>query len=285
MREASLLFAFNRADLSGRADRYRDAYASARPFPHIVFDGFFEPDVLDEVIAEFPSPDAVQWWKFDSPNERKLASFDDSIMGPVTRHVLSELNSSAFLDFLEGLTGIKGLVPDPHFLGGGLHQSLTGGHLGVHADFNRHPSTGLERRLNLLLYLNRDWDEDQFGGSLELWDATMQRCEATIAPLFNRCLIFSTSDISFHGHPHPMTLPEGRTRKSLALYYYTKERPEGGGSSEAHNTLFKPLSQQVSSGSPRPSAWKSLAVRWTPPAILDAARSARRRRAERKTAR
>ena len=284
MREASLLFAFNRADLNETADRYRDAYTSARPFPHVVMDDFLSPEVLDEVIAEFPSPDAVQWWKFDSPNERKLASFDDSVMGPVTRHLLAELNSSAFVDFLEELTGIKGLVPDPHFHGGGLHQSLSGGYLGVHADFNRHPITGLERRLNLLLYLNRDW-EDSYGGALELWDAEMRQCEARVEPVFNRCLIFSTSSISFHGHPHPMTLPDGRTRKSLALYYYTKHRPEGDGPARAHNTLFKPLSQQAPSDPPRPPAWKTFAARWTPPAIADAARSAKHRRAKRKTSR
>src|SRR6266700_8147463 len=106
METDSLPFSFDRAGLRELAARHRDAYQAGRPFPHIVIDSLLPESILQDVIDEFPRPDAVQWWKFDSPNERKLASFDDSIMGPVTRHVLSELNSSAFLDFLEGLTGI-----------------------------------------------------------------------------------------------------------------------------------------------------------------------------------
>jgi len=276
MREDSLLFAFNRVDLHGLAERYSDAYASARPFPHVVMDEFLPQEILDDVVAEFPAPDAVQWWRFDSPNERKLASFDDSVMGPVTRHLLAELNSSAFIDFLEELTGIKGLVPDPHFHGGGLHQSLRGGHLNVHADFNRHPVTDLERRLNILIYLNREWREE-YGGALELWDAEMKTSEVKVLPVFNRCMIFTTSDISFHGHPHPMECPEGITRKSLALYYYSKDRPDAG-SGQSHSTLFKPLSQQTTSDPPSASALRAFAVRWTPPAIVDAVRRGRERR-------
>jgi hypothetical protein len=237
--------------------------------------------LLDDVLEEFPTPDAVQWWKFDSPNERKLASIDDSIMGPVTRHLLAEFNSSAFMEFLENLTGITGLVPDPHFYGGGLHQSVRGGYLNVHADFNSHPLTGLERRLNLLLYLNRDWKEE-YGGALELWDSEMKKAEDAIYPLFNRCLIFTTSDISFHGHPHPLESPEGVTRRSLALYYYTKDPPRDS-KGLAHNTLFKPLSEgTVSAKEQRTIAWKSAAQRVLPPIAYDAARAAKRRLAARR---
>jgi len=276
----SLLFNFDRAKLRELAASDRAAYQTARPFPHIVIDSFLPESILDEIVEEFPKPDAVQWWKFDSPNERKLASFDDSIMGPVTRHLLAEFNSSAFLDFLEDLTGISGLVPDPHFHGGGLHQSVQGGFLKVHADFNKHPATGLERRLNLLLYLNRGWREE-YGGALELWDAEMRKSEDAVLPVFNRMLIFSTSDISFHGHPKPLECPDGVTRRSLALYYYTKDRPEGS-ADISHNTLFKPLSQEASTIPARNAGLKSAAQRFLPPVAYDAVRAAKRRLAARR---
>jgi hypothetical protein len=199
-------------------------------------DDFLPEEVLDQVLAEFPRPDQ-DWFAFDSPLERKLATKDDSTMGPATRRLLWELNSPAFVDFLERLTAIEALVPDPHFDGGGLHQIERGGHLKVHADFNRHPRTHLERRLNVLIYLNRTWKEE-YGGHLELWSRDMQRPEARVLPIFNRCVVFSTTSTSYHGHPDPLTCPEGETRKSMALYYYTKDRPAEDGTN-SHNTLFQ----------------------------------------------
>ena len=200
-------------------------------------DDFLSEEVLDAVLAEFPRPHDADWFAFDSATERKLATKDDTVMGPATRHLLAELNSSAFLDFLERLTGIEGLVPDPHYVGGGLHQIERGGHLKVHADFNRHPRTDLERRLNVLVYLNRDW-KDEFGGAFELWDQDMSGCAEKVMPYFNRMVVFSTTSTSYHGHPEPLTCPVGQTRKSIALYYYSKDRPPDE-RSEGHNTLFK----------------------------------------------
>ena len=234
---AAVRFRFDREQLLALADATRDAYASASPYPHAVMDDFLPEPVLDDVLAEFPNPKEVEWQAFDSPTERKLASKDDSVMGPATRHLLAELNSSAFIDFLERLTGIDGLIPDPHFAGGGLHQIVRGGHLKVHADFNRHPRTQLERRLNVLIYLNRDW-QDEYGGAFELWNEDMTSCERKVMPYFNRCVVFSTTSTSYHGHPEPLACPEDRTRKSLALYYYSKDRPAGE-RREGHNTLFQ----------------------------------------------
>src|SRR5213078_3889745 len=237
LRSTTKDFHFDRDALLALAEEKREAYAAGHPYPHIVMDDFLPPEVLDSVLAEFPKPQQAEWETFDSPLERKLASNDDSAMGEATRHVLAELNSGPFIDFLERLTGIEGLVPDPHFGGGGLHQIERGGHLKVHADFNRHPRTDLERRLNVLLYLNRDW-KPEYGGALELWSRDMKTSEAQILPFFNRCVVFSTTDTSFHGHPEPLTCPEGETRKSIALYYYTKQPPADAGGGE-HNTLFQ----------------------------------------------
>jgi len=215
----------------------RVSYANARPFPHVVLDDFFDPRLLDRVLSEFPKPGEIPWQRFDNAREIKLASASESSFGPVTRLLLYHLNSITFLEFLGSVTGIADLMPDPCFNGGGLHQIVRGGKLAIHADFNKHPRYGLDRRLNLLLYLNKDWREE-FGGHLELWNRDMTRCEAKILPVFNRLMVFGTTDFTYHGHPDPLQCPEGMTRKSLALYYFSNGRPAQEISGD-HSTLFR----------------------------------------------
>jgi len=212
-------------------------YLRAKPFPHIVFDNFFDPEILDQVLGEFPRPGAIRWQQFDNESEIKLASAAETSFGPATRLLMYHLNSKTFLDFLSAVTGIQNLIPDPGFEGGGLHQILPGGKLGVHADFNKHRAYGLDRRLNLLVYLNKDWREE-YGGHLQLWDRDMGGCEAKVLPLFNRVMIFGTTDYTYHGHPDPLQCPDGMTRKSLALYYFSNGRPAEETSGE-HSTLFR----------------------------------------------
>ncbi len=156
---------------------------------------------------------------------------------PVIRRLYWELNSADFLECLEILTGIQGLIPDPHLFGGGLHETRTGGYLNVHADFNKHPWFRLDRRLNLLVYLNPGW-QPEWGGDLELWERDLSACVKTVSPLAGRAVLFSTTRDSFHGHPHPLACPEGVSRKSLALYYYSHGRPEGEDPSE-HKTIWQ----------------------------------------------
>ena len=215
----------------------RTSYVNAEPFPHIVFDNFFDPDVLDLVLAEFPRPDEIRWQKFDNGQEIKLASATEASFGPATRLLLYHLNCATFLEFLTEVTGIENLIADPHFDGGGLHQIVRGGKLGVHADFNKHPDFGLDRRLNLLVYLNKEW-RTEYGGHLELWDRDMTGCKAKVLPLFNRVMVFGTTDFTYHGHPDPLQCPENMTRKSLALYYFSNGRPAEEVSG-AHSTLFR----------------------------------------------
>ena len=212
-------------------------YARAKPFPHVVIDDFFDPRLLDVVLSEFPGPDSIEWQRFRNAREIKLASAQEANFGPATRLLLYHLNCATFLEFLGTLTGIPDLIADPHFDGGGLHQIVRGGKLGIHADFNKHPRYGLDRRLNVLLYLNKAWREE-YGGHLELWNRGMTSCEARIAPLFNRLMVFGTTDFTYHGHPDPLRCPEGMTRKSLALYYFSNGRPaeEVSGS---HSTVFQ----------------------------------------------
>jgi Rps23 Pro-64 3,4-dihydroxylase Tpa1-like proline 4-hydroxylase len=215
----------------------RDQYANAEPFPHIALDGLFDDDALDAVLREFPSHDAMQWREFDTPLEKKLGYYHEtSAISKTVREFLDAMNSFEMLLWLEALTGIEGLIPDPYFGGGGLHQIEPGGFLKIHADFNVHPKLKLDRRLNMLIYLNKNW-RDEYGGHLELWDRDMSACRQKILPAFNRTVIFSTTDTSFHGHPHPLTAPEGMSRKSVSLYYYTAGRPEAERSAP-HDTLF-----------------------------------------------
>lgn len=222
--------------LMAMAERLRTDYAAAEPFPHAVIDDLFEPAVLDRVLDVFPGPEAPFWQRFRSDRETKLALDREELVPMPIRLVLYTLNGAGFLNFLETLTGIQGLIPDPHWDGGGLHQILRGGKLAIHADFNSNNRTRLDRRLNLLLYLNKDWDAS-YGGDLELWDRGMTTCVKKVAPLFNRTVIFSTADTTYHGHPDPLTCPPDRCRRSLALYYYSNGRPEGE-ASKGRSTLF-----------------------------------------------
>lgn len=229
---------FDRAQLLEKARTLAPSYRNAPPFPHIVVDDFLPSEVLGRVLEEFPSPQSGAWDRYSDKMQRKLGSRDEEALGPTTRMLLHQLNSAAFLAFLEELTGIVGLVPDPWFEGGGLHQIVRGGLLKVHVDFNKHTLTRLDRRINALLYLNPDWDES-WGGHLELWDQEMKSAVRKVAPRFNRLVVFNTTDFANHGHPEPLACPESRSRRSMALYYYTNGRPESELKASAHTTIFR----------------------------------------------
>jgi hypothetical protein len=225
-------------NLNYEPNALRERYLSGDPFPHIVLDGLFDDADLERVLAEFPSPDQMRGHRFESPLEKKLGFYhEDSTIPPAVRSFLEALNGFEMLLWLEALTGMDGLIPDPYFGGGGLHQIEPGGFLKVHADFNVHPKLKLDRRSNMLIYLNKEWREE-WGGHLELWTPSMTECRKRIAPLFNRTVIFSTTDTSYHGHPHPLASPPGVTRKSVSLYYYTAGRPAAE-QTPPHDTIFR----------------------------------------------
>ena len=227
-------------DLQKVAKDYKEAYASADPFPSISFENFFNPEVLDAILEEFPDLSKKGDIKFNSPNEVKLATKGEGRFGPITKQFVHYLNSEPFLQFLQELTSIEEiLLPDPYFEGGGYHESKAGGFLKIHADFNKHMVSKLDRRLNILVYLNKDW-KDEYGGHFELWNKDMTACVKKVAPRFNTLAMFSTTSTSYHGLPNPITCPPDRSRKSLALYYYSNGRPEEEvlGGLEEHNTLF-----------------------------------------------
>ena len=205
----------------------KDKFKSSEPFPHIVIDGLIKKDYLESCASEFPDLSLMKdVLRHSGRTDEKLASpRGDSFQPPSIKALLAFLNSSEFLDFLQILSSIsEPLIPDPHFVGGGLHQIKTGGFLKVHADFAKHPDTKLDRRLNLLLYLNKNWDPS-YGGSLELWNKKMEKCKKKILPEFNRMVIFSTNDFSYHGNPEKVKCPQNETRKSIACLLYTSPSP------------------------------------------------------------
>ncbi|WP_374633310.1 2OG-Fe(II) oxygenase [Paracoccus sp. (in: a-proteobacteria)] len=212
-----------------------ETYRSREPYPYGGFDDFLPAEVLDRVYAELRAlPEAET--SFNRPQEKLKTSYVPERLPTYTRNLFYVLNSRPFVQFLENMTGIKGLIPDPYFAGGGVHVVGNGGHLDIHADFNHNAILNLERRLNVLIYLNKDWKKE-YGGSFEIWNNEMTQMVESFVPEFNRMVCFNTGSTTWHGNPTPVNHPEGRPRMSLALYYYTAT---WDGTKRAHTTLFKP---------------------------------------------
>lgn len=206
-------------------------YTGNQPFPHVVIDDFLPESTIQRLLEQYPLDQDRKEWIDSTPNLSEVQTEkrhlrDVLAMPKAYREVIWELSSSHFLDALTKLSGIRRLISDPELQGAGIHQISRGGFLKVHADFSTHRKFDLSRRINFLLYLNPDWQES-WGGHLELWDKEMQGPPVRILPKLNRCVIFSTTASSFHGHPYPLQCPAGVHRKSIALYYYTNGRPDG----------------------------------------------------------
>jgi hypothetical protein len=194
-------------------------YRNRTPFPYGCYDNFLDSSILEGVLEDLkslPAPEA----SFDRAQERFKSSYSPERLPPHTRQLLYALNSKPFIAFLEAMTGIKGLIPDPYFMGGGIHVVSNGGHLDLHADFNHHKIMNLERRINVLIYLNKGW-KAEYGGSFEIWNDDMSAQVESFEPIFNRMCCFNTTSRSWHGNPEPVNHPDGLPRQSIALYYYT----------------------------------------------------------------
>lgn len=248
--------------VGARGSELNAQYKSAQPFPHIVIDDFLPTRVAEKCIAEFPADISEGGVQFDREQERYKTHFTPDVLSPWYRALFYGFNSRPFIKVLENITGIKGLIPDPFFLGAGLHEISTGGHLSVHADFNHHKPMNLERRINLLIYLNKDW-KAEYGGQLELWDDDMKHKVVDVVPAFNRAVMFNTTSESWHGNPEVVRHPDGTPRRSIALYYYTSTWQS---TKRDHTTQFK-----VRAGSTDKADWKvrmrELAHDLTPPLL------------------
>lgn len=211
------------ADMEARIEEYTTSYRSAEPFAHLVIDDVLPQSVLNRVYAELAEMNSGDWNSYIHFNERKFSNTDVASWGPTLKAVSDAFASDRFQRFLEQVSGFEGLHADVSLDGGGVHRCYRGGFLNIHADFTAHHSVkNWRRRVNLLLYLNPTW-EQEWGGDLELWDREMQQRVASVTPVGNRMLLFSTDEHSYHGHPDPLCTPEGVARQSLALYYFTEE--------------------------------------------------------------
>lgn len=191
----------------------------ADPFQHVVLDDFIDPAQVRAINAQWPS----DWTKEDGRFNRKWSS--NAL--PTAAKAIADAIGVALV---EDAVGIAGLFPDPDLFGAGLHCIPAGGFLKMHVDFNGHPK-GWHRRANVLIYLNEEW-RPEWGGQLQLglWGHSKR-----IDPIGGRCVIFETNDQTWHGHPEPLKCPEHIQRRSLALYYYTAEPPQGA----LHTTIYR----------------------------------------------
>lgn len=207
-----------------------DEYVRANPWPHLVIDNVVADELIEAVSVEFPLGDDPIWqhleWS-DVQVKSRTTWQDERDMGSATRELVRTLNSGRFLRTLSQLTGVPHLLGDPYLAGGGLNAIAAGGLLDVHCDGNRSEEMNAARRLNVIVFLNRDW-EPAWGGQLELWSPDLQRCVTAIEPTWNRMVVFETTDRTFHGHPTPLACPPHQTRRSLILYYYTASAPSDG---------------------------------------------------------
>jgi Rps23 Pro-64 3,4-dihydroxylase Tpa1-like proline 4-hydroxylase len=209
-------------------------FANASPFPHISIDEIFSDHVKTSDV-KIPDFNWDGWTKFtDSYQYGKRSCNDISKLPDNIREIIIEASSPRFLSFLEKLTGISKLIPDPYLTGGGIHSSGSGGVLTPHSDFHIYEKLSLYRRLNVLIYLNTDWTEHD-GGNLELYSKIDKSPEVSIVPIFGRMTIFKTDDVSIHGFTKPIA--EGKQRSSIALYYYTSR--EAGIFSGDHATHWR----------------------------------------------
>jgi Rps23 Pro-64 3,4-dihydroxylase Tpa1-like proline 4-hydroxylase len=214
---------------------YQTEFRNSKPFKHIVIDNFLPDDIAENIHEYFPPLHKMEKrYFFVNENKKEQSNFES--LNPVFKDLKDFLNSTEIVNYISTLTGIKDILVDKHQLGSGCHQGGNGSYLDIHIDFNRHPITNHHRRLNFILFFNKNWTKEM-GGVLELWDKDVKNCFKEILPTFNRAVIFETNEISFHGY-NKVRCPENVSRKSMAMYYYTKERDEKE-AVKTHTTIYK----------------------------------------------
>ena len=236
------------------AERLRAEFLSAQPFRHVVIEDFLTESACRRAIEDFPAFEAKHAVNEYGEAGGKAVRERLVELGPTYAKLDALFRSSDFLRWVGRVSDIDELLFDPDYVGGGTHENIDHQELDAHVDFNFHPRTRLHRRLNLILFLNREWGED-WGGQLQLhrnpWLPPEEDYIRSVTPLANRCVLFETTETSWHGFP-PIRIPDekkGVTRRSVAVYYYTRTRPSEQTGPE-HSTYYvpRPLPDQIRPG-------------------------------------
>jgi len=261
----SALFA-DRIRLPTRIEQLRASYQNTTPFPHVVIDNLFAPEVLDPLLEEMAAMQEGQWLLIETPPHERIRRMRSAVdLGPAGAQMISLVHSASFLYLLSEITGIWQLLPDPYLQGAGYADMRRGDFFKVHSDRNIAYDTGLSRRLAMIVFLNKAW-EPGYNGQLELWNDEATRCDVSVEPVFNRTILFEVADPNYHGVPAPIACPENRSRQSFIVYYHTVGKDEKSALTP-HTSKFAPSFYREN-----PPRLRSLAREVTPPVLLKAAK-------------
>jgi hypothetical protein len=262
--DLSSVFA-DRIRLPARIEQLRASYRNTAPFPHVVIDNLFAPDILDPLLTEMAALQENQWLLVEAlPHERLRRMRSAVDLGPAGSQMVSLVHSAAFLYLLSEITGVWQLLPDPYLQGAGYATMRPGDFFQVHSDRNVAYDTGLSRRLAMIVFLNKAWDPG-YNGELELWNDAATRCEVSVEPFFNRTILFEVADPNYHGVPDPIACPEGQSRQSFIVYYHTVGTDEKSVRTPRTSTFAPSFYRE----DPR---FRSFARQVTPPVLLKAAK-------------
>lgn len=220
-------------------DEYSKKFQTGHPFEHVVIDNFFDTEYIEQLYTNFPEKSNPHWFQYNNPIERKFA-LNNFIDEPVYEELFTKLQTDETVSLLKSITSYNDLEADPHLHGAGVHYLPRGGKLDMHLDYSIHPISGKERRVNLIIYMNKNWNHE-YNGDIQFWDANFVGPVQRIYPVFNRAVIFRTSDISYHGIPTPIMCPEDAARKSIAIYYVSEPRV---GTTRRLKAQYRPLPKQ-----------------------------------------
>ncbi|ACB97405.1 2OG-Fe(II) oxygenase [Beijerinckia indica] len=242
------------------------AFLAAKPFPYLVLDGLINPRLLELMLVDFERLNWNDWRRHDNVNEFKRGSAPNTRFGNASQLYFDTVYSGRFVEFMENVTGIEGLITDPALYSGGLHDIPTGGKFAAHIDFNQHRVTRLDNRLVFITYLNKNW-RPEYGGELELWDMDKDEPSVRVIPEFGRSVVFLQSSKSLHGHPTPVNAPDGRHRRSAATYFYSNVGTAKAGEAY-HPTQFGKTVSLVQ----KQEKLKNTLKYFTPPVLIDVVR-------------
>jgi len=208
-------------------DELKKSFINGEPFENVVIDNFLSDDYAEEIHNLFPT-NYDNWYKYTNPLEVKFAYDNINSLDENVKNYFYYLSSNHIIDLIKEITNIKNIEHDEYLHGAGLHSHPKHGRLNIHLDYEKHPISGKERRINIIYFSTKNWDP-LWNGANELWDKNVTKCVKKTDVKFNRAIIFRTNEISWHGLHEKIVCPPGIYRKSLAYYYVSEldtKKPE-----------------------------------------------------------